>query len=172
MASTHSASLKFLVRRARSRTRRSSRRVRRPSVRTRSTGSHVIFRSLAGSVTLGYGKLAPTITVSICTVLTLLLIASPNTQCRITSIRSICTSIELLIAAPLQRSSNIHECVAFDGEGALGIARVLDRSGCDAAEGAGEGLKIGSGGDSAGGRKEDGEESGEDDGSLHFDVCW
>lgn len=94
---------------------------------------------------------------------------------RIPSIRLVRTSIELLVTAPLQRCTQVHKGIALDRKRTRIVSRVQDRSRSNAAERAGEGLRVGltrldGEGAGAGGSDEEGEEGSE----LHLGglVCW
>jgi hypothetical protein len=105
---------------------------------------------------------------------TLLRRALADIQSRIASVRSIRTSIELLVAAPRQRSRNVPKGVSFDLELAVGDTGVGYGGSGDATECAGEGLEVGAGlaasGGGEGGRAESGgDEGGDDESGLHFD---
>jgi hypothetical protein len=82
----------------------------------------------------------------------------------VASVGRVGTSIELLITAPLQRSSKLHKRVALDRERTLGVSRVENGRRCNAAERTGEGLRVGlAGNESASASDEE-----EDGGELHF----
>jgi hypothetical protein len=105
---------------------------------------------------------------------TLLRRALADVQSRIASVRSIRTSIELLVAAPRQRSPNVPKGVSFDLELAVGDTGVGYGGSGDATECTGEGLEVGAGlaasGGGEGGRAESGgDEGGNDESGLHFD---
>lgn len=75
--------------------------------------------------------------------LTFLTLALRRRKSGLPSICRIRTRIELLIAASLQRSTQVHKRVALDLEGTLHVSRVNDGGGRNAAEGTGERLGIG-----------------------------
>jgi hypothetical protein len=101
--------------------------------------------------------------------LTLLRTALLRGEIRIASIRHICASIELLIAAPLQRTTKVHKSVTLDAERADSIARIQDRGRGNATKCTSEGLRVClAGQNSCGGGSSDAES--EDGGEeLHFD---
>ena len=106
--------------------------------------------------------------------LTLLSRAIAHAQRSISSIRRIRASVKLLVATPLQSSTNVHEGVTLDLEWTIGVARVLDGSGGNTTKRGSEGLEVaaclaalcGEGG----GRAESGGDEGcEDESGLHID---
>jgi hypothetical protein len=74
--------------------------------------------------------------------LTLLRSALLSRERSISSVRLVRTSIELLITAPLQRSTNVHKRITLNRERALCVSGIEDRRGLDAAERAVEGLRV------------------------------
>lgn len=107
---------------------------------------------------------------------TLLSRAVGHVQRSIPTVGSVSTSVELLVATALDRSTDIDKSVSLDGERTLGVARVQNGGRSDATECGGEGLKIAS--SLAAVRREvgrraenSGDERGEDECCLH-DCGW
>jgi hypothetical protein len=88
------------------------------------------------------------------------------------AISSVGARIELLIAAPLQRSPDVHKGVILDLELAIGDSRIHNRGGSDTAQCSSKGLEVASSLTALwrrDGRTENcGEEGGDDNRGLHF----
>jgi hypothetical protein len=105
---------------------------------------------------------------------TLLRRALADAQSCIATVRGIRTSIELLVAAPLQRSADVHEGVTLDLKFAVDDTGIGDGGSSDTTKCAGEGLEVGSSLTTSRGREsgraESGcDERGDDKGRLHVD---
>jgi hypothetical protein len=98
--------------------------------------------------------------------LTLLCSALLSRESRISSVRLVRTSIELLITAPLQGSTNVHKRISLDRERALCVSGIEDRRGLDATERAVEGLRVGLAG--LDGKRAGAGDEEEDGGELHL----
>jgi hypothetical protein len=97
---------------------------------------------------------------------TFLRVAGADAQRGITTIGSVRTGIELLVAAPLQRRADVHKGVTLDLERAVGVAAVFDGSGLNTSESTSEGLEVVLAADGA--SEGEGEEREGDEG-LHVD---
>lgn len=139
-------------------------------------------RTAGGSCSAGRGTSVALscITVSkflidkIMTSRTLLRRAGAHTQGSIATICGVCTGVELLVAAPLQSSSNVHEGVALHLKWAIGVSRILNGSSGDTAERCSKGLEVASSLTALsrwrGGRTECGcDERCDDECGLHFE---
>jgi len=115
-----------------------------------------------------------TITLSQPIPLTLLSLTLLRREVRIATIRCIGTSIELLITAALQRRAQIHKRILLDREWAVLDPTVEDWGGGDAAEGAGEALRVGLADTQDAGAAECGEGQEDGGGEVHFEdvVGW
>jgi len=74
--------------------------------------------------------------------LTLLSLAILSGEVTLSTIGQVGTAIELLIARALESTRKVDESVTLDAERTVRDTRVEDRSGCDTAESAGEGLRV------------------------------